>query len=129
MSNPYNTKVPADRLIEKNTGLVKKYAYFYAGRVQKAAEVEDLLQVGMMGLIEAAHNYENREGVAFESYARMRIKGSIVDYLRKISNLCRTTVKQKQNTDKGKFKTIALYYGLGLLFVLSRIPWSQWLSF
>jgi DNA-directed RNA polymerase specialized sigma subunit len=49
MSNPYNTKVPADRLIEKNTGLVKKYAYFYAGRVQKAAEVEDLLQVGMIG--------------------------------------------------------------------------------
>ena len=36
---------------------------------------------------------------------------------------------KKQNTDKGKFKTIALYYGLGLLFVLSRIPWSQWLSF
>jgi len=32
----------------------------------------------------------------------MRIKGSIVDYLRKISNLCRTTVKQKQNTDKAK---------------------------
>jgi len=36
---------------------------------------------------------------------------------------------KKQNTDKGKFKTIALYYGLGLLFVLSRIPWSQWLTF
>jgi len=36
---------------------------------------------------------------------------------------------KKQNTDKGKFKTIALYYGLGLLFVLSRIPWDQWLSF
>ena len=35
---------------------------------------------------------------------------------------------KKQNTDKGKFKTIALYYGLGLLFVLSRLPWSQWLS-
>ena len=36
---------------------------------------------------------------------------------------------KKQTTDAGKFKTIALYYGLGLLFVLSRIPWSQWLSF
>lgn len=36
---------------------------------------------------------------------------------------------KKQTTDKGKFKTIALYYGLGLLFVLSRIPWNQWLSF
>ena len=36
---------------------------------------------------------------------------------------------KKQTTDNGKFKTIALYYGLGLLFVLSRIPWSQWISF
>lgn len=36
---------------------------------------------------------------------------------------------KKQNTDSGKFKTIALYYGLALLFVLSRIPWAQWLSF
>ena len=102
MVNPYNIKLPVNRLIEENTGLVKKYAYFYAGRVQKAAEVEDLLQVGMIGLIEAAHNYENREGSAFEAYARMRIKGSIIDYLRKISNLCRTTVKQKQNVDKAK---------------------------
>ena len=36
---------------------------------------------------------------------------------------------KKQTTDNGKFKTIALYYGIALLFVLSRIPWSQWLSF
>ena len=35
---------------------------------------------------------------------------------------------KKQTTDKGKFKTLAIFYGLGLLFVLSRIPWSQWLG-
>lgn len=95
MSNPYDTKISADRLIEANLSLVKKYAFFYAGRVQKAAEVEDLLQVGMMGLIEAAHNYQKR-GCSFESYARLRIKGSIVDYLRKSSNLCRATVKKNK---------------------------------
>jgi len=33
---------------------------------------------------------------------------------------------KKQTTDKGKFKTLAIFYGLGLLFVLSRIPWSHW---
>ena len=102
MSNPYSNRLSADKLIEGNTNLVKKYAYFYAGRVQKAAEVEDLLQVGMIGLIEAAHNYKPKDGVTFESYARLRIKGSIVDYLRKASNLCRSTVKQKQDTDKAK---------------------------
>ena len=36
---------------------------------------------------------------------------------------------KKQNTDKGKFKTVALYYGIALIFVLIRIPWSQWLAF
>lgn len=36
---------------------------------------------------------------------------------------------KKQTTDMGKFKTVALYYGIALVFVLSRIPWSQWLSF
>ncbi|MDY7395678.1 hypothetical protein UMM65_10525 [Aureibaculum sp. 2210JD6-5] len=35
---------------------------------------------------------------------------------------------KKQTTDKGRFKAIAVFYGLGLLFVLSRIPWSQWFS-
>lgn len=35
---------------------------------------------------------------------------------------------KKQTTDKGKFKTITIFYGLGLLFVLSRIPWSQWFA-
>jgi len=35
---------------------------------------------------------------------------------------------KKQTSDNGKFKTIALYYGIALVFVLSRIPWSQWLG-
>jgi len=36
---------------------------------------------------------------------------------------------KKQTTDHNKFKTISIYYGIALIFVLSRIPWSQWLSF
>jgi len=36
---------------------------------------------------------------------------------------------KKQTTDDGKFKTIALYYGIALVFVLSRIPWSSWFTF
>lgn len=35
---------------------------------------------------------------------------------------------KKQTTDQGKFKTITIFYGLGLLFFLSRIPWGQWFS-
>jgi len=35
---------------------------------------------------------------------------------------------KKKTTDAAKFKTIAIFYGLALLFVLSRIPWSEWLN-
>jgi len=35
---------------------------------------------------------------------------------------------KKQLTDKGRFKTILLYYGIALLLVLSRIPWGNWFS-
>jgi len=33
---------------------------------------------------------------------------------------------KKKTTDKSKFNTIAIYYGIALLFILSRIPWNQW---
>ena len=101
MSTAYTAaSLSKDELIQKHMSLVKKIAYFYAGRVQKAAEVEDLLQIGMMGLVEAALKYSPREGVSFPIYARLRIKGSIVDYLRKSSNLCRRSIKNKQNYDR-----------------------------
>ena len=67
-------------------------------------EVDDLLQIGMVGLIEASHNYTPQDGVTFESYARLRVKGAIIDYLRKSSNLCRGTIKRKQNYDKAARK-------------------------
>ena len=91
-------------LINKNMSVVKKIAYYYLGRVHQVVEVEDLLQIGMVGLIEAAHNYEPHEGVVFESYASLRVKGAIVDYLRKSSNLCRGTIRRKQDFDKAMRK-------------------------
>ena len=56
----------------------------------------------MIGLISAAQNYKPQKDATFSSYANLRIKGEILDYLRKNSNLCRTTIKMKQNTDKVK---------------------------
>ena len=53
----------------------------------------------MEGLIQAAQKYTSKEGVDFTQYAYLRIRGSIIDYLRKNSNLCRTTIKKKQEFD------------------------------
>ena len=103
-------------LINKNISIVKKIAFYYFGRLHKVVEVEDLLQIGMVGLIEAAHNYQPHDGVSFENYAKLRVKGAIVDFLRKSSNLCRGTIKRKQDFDRASRK---------LEVDLKRVPTSE----
>ena len=62
------------QLINDNLDIVKKIAFFYVGRVGKVVEVDDLLQLGMVGLIEAAHNYTPQDDVSFVNYARLGLK-------------------------------------------------------
>ena len=83
-------------LIENNMGLVRKIAWHMHGRVKSAIDIEDLIQIGMYGLVTAAQNYVVKEGVSFASYAGIRIRGEIVDHLRRNSNLCRTTIQMQQ---------------------------------
>ena len=85
-----------NQLIENNMGLVRKIAWHMHGRVKSAIEIEDLIQIGMYGLVTAAQNYVVKEGVSFASYAGIRIRGEIVDHLRRNSNLCRTTIQMQQ---------------------------------
>ena len=63
-------------LIENNMGLVRKIAWHMHGRVKSAIEIEDLIQIGMYGLVTAAQNYVVKEGVSFASYAGIRIRGA-----------------------------------------------------
>ena len=89
-----------ETLIKSCLKLVKKIAWHYHGRVKNIIEIDDLIQIGMLGLVTAAENFIEKPGVTFSSYARIRIKGEIVDFLRKNSNLCRTTIVNKQKYDQ-----------------------------
>lgn len=84
------------QLIESEINSVKKIAYHYYGRIKNAVEIEDLLQIGFLGLVDASHRYVEAEQGSFKAYASIRIKGAIVDYLRKSSNLCRTTIARRK---------------------------------
>jgi RNA polymerase sigma factor FliA len=75
-------KSPADVLVRDHMPLVRKVAWHVHGRVSSAIDVEDLIQTGMIALIEAARSYEDR-GRAFSTYATMRIRGSMIDALRR----------------------------------------------
>ena len=87
-------------LIVDNMNLVKKIAWHMHGRVRSAIEIEDLMQIGYFGLVTAAQKYSPKEGATFASYAVLRIRGAIVDHLRKSSNLCRTTIQMQQKQKK-----------------------------
>ena len=89
-----------ETLIKSCLNLVKKIAWHYHGRVKNIIEIDDLIQIGMLGLVTAAENFIEKPGVTFSSYARIRIKGEIVDFLRKNSNLCRSTIVNKQKYEK-----------------------------
>ncbi len=104
MNNYYldKSQTSINDLIQGNLNLVKKIAWQLHGRVQNIVEVEDLIQQGMEGLVHAAQKYSPKEGVNFSQYAQLRIRGSIIDFLRKNSNLCRTTIKKKQEFERSK---------------------------
>ena len=92
-------KPEINKLIHDHKNLVKKISWHLHGRVSSIIEIEDILQIGMLGLISAAQNYTPQNDASFASYASIRIKGEILDFLRKSSNLDRTTITIKKNTD------------------------------
>jgi RNA polymerase sigma factor FliA len=66
----------ADELVERHASLVKRIAYHLAGRLPASVEVDDLIQAGMIGLLEAAAHYASDRGASFETYAGIRIRGA-----------------------------------------------------
>jgi RNA polymerase sigma factor for flagellar operon FliA len=63
--------------------LVKRIAHHMMMRMPASVQVDDLIQAGMLGLIEAAQKYDASRGASFETYAGIRIRGSIVDEMRR----------------------------------------------
>ena len=101
MNTQYSEMRPSPQnLIESELNQVRRIAHFYHGRVRGVIEIEDLIQVGNLGLIDAAQRYVHRDGVTFGSYAGIRIRGAIVDHLRRASHLCRTTIAMRQKVNR-----------------------------
>lgn len=78
---------PADmsqeELCLKHADLVKRIAYHLVSRMPPNVEVDDLIQAGMIGLLDAARHYTASKGANFETYAGIRIRGAMLDEVRK----------------------------------------------
>jgi RNA polymerase sigma factor for flagellar operon FliA len=90
------TKPDPERLVQSHLGLVRKIAWHVHGRVSSAIDVEDLVQIGMVALIEAARAFEDRGQAAFATYATMRVRGAMIDQLRKGATMVRSAMRRKR---------------------------------
>ena len=73
----------SDENLLKNIGLVKRVALHLQARVPKFMELDELIQVGTIGLIEASKSFDASKGVDFDVFAKNRIRGAILDQVRK----------------------------------------------
>jgi len=72
-----------DERVMQHAPLVKRIAYHLLGRLPDSVQVDDLIQAGMLGLLEAIKNYDASQGASFDTYAGIRIRGSMLDEVRR----------------------------------------------
>ncbi|MEW6989387.1 RNA polymerase sigma factor FliA [Colwelliaceae bacterium 6441] len=82
-ANTYNVQIDKSALLEQHTVLVKRIAYHLLARLPASVIVDDLIQSGMIGLLEAANNFDNSKGASFETFAGIRIRGAMLDEIRR----------------------------------------------
>ena len=83
MYEQQNPAVSANQLVEEYATLVKRIAHHMLGRLPASVQLNDLIQSGMVGLLEAARKYDETKGASFETYAGIRIRGAMLDDIRK----------------------------------------------
>ncbi len=71
-----------DQLVQRFAPLVKRIAYHLMTRLPSSVQVDDLVQNGMMGLLDAISRFEAGMGAQFETYAAQRVRGAMLDGLR-----------------------------------------------
>ena len=77
--------------------LVKQVALHLSARLPASVDIDDLIQVGMMGLLESLQNYDASKGAQFETFAKLRVRGAMLDEMRRFSTLPRSVMTSIRN--------------------------------
>lgn len=88
------TQNPQDRWVVEHAQLVNRIARHLIARLPAQFQLDDLVQAGMMGLLEAARKYDPDKGASFETFASIRIRGAMLDEVRRHEWTPRTLHKQ-----------------------------------
>jgi RNA polymerase sigma factor for flagellar operon FliA len=86
--------------VEEYAPLVKRIAHHIMAKLPASVEVDDIIQAGMMGLMDAVSRYEETQGAQFETYAAQRIRGAMLDELRSCDWLPRGIRKNMRTIEK-----------------------------
>ena len=92
--------VERDLVLTNHIGLVRTIARRLANRLPPSVEVDELVSIGMLGLMDAWERYDVDRGVTFKSYAELRIKGQMIDSLRRNDWVPRSARKKCENLEK-----------------------------
>ncbi|MEK9803988.1 MAG: RNA polymerase sigma factor FliA [Curvibacter sp.] len=97
----YTAKGQLDRdaLIRQYSPLVRRLAHHMMAKLPPSIQVDDLIQVGLIGLSEALTRYEANQGVQFETFATQRIRGAMIDELRENDWMSRGSRKSQKEIE------------------------------
>jgi RNA polymerase sigma factor for flagellar operon FliA len=90
----------AEGIVIQYADLVKKIAYQVKAKLPASVDIDDLIQAGMIGLLDAASRYQENKGAQFKTYASQRIHGAMMDELRSADWLPRSIRKQMRDVEK-----------------------------
>lgn len=85
-------KPKGEELVMAHLGLVKRVALHLKARIPAFMELDELVQVGMIGLLEASRAFDPAKGIEFENFAHSRVRGAMLDEVRRLSFLPRSAV-------------------------------------
>ena len=91
-----------NKLITEHLPFVSRIAGYLKARVPRFIEYDDMVQIGTLGLMTAAESYKAETGVEFKDYAKQRIKGAILDEVRRMSSMSRLAIKNSQLHSKAE---------------------------
>ncbi len=89
-----------DHMIRQYVPLVRRLAHHMIAKLPPNVELDDLIQVGMIGLSEALTRYEAAQGVQFETFATQRIRGAMIDELREGDWMSRGSRKSQKDIER-----------------------------
>jgi RNA polymerase sigma factor FliA len=84
-----------DQMVRQHSGIVRRIAWQVHSGVSSMVAVEDLIQIGLIALVEAARGFEER-GAAFAPYAATRVRGAMIDQLRREARIGRTGMANRK---------------------------------